>query len=676
MKKVLIVLGIVVIGAAAAAYFYSKSAKLAIDSILPAQPLVYVNVSDIEKRLAEFQKTKLWRKVSKIDGAMLLEKSGASAQDIVGYEKFVKGFTSSLSNPLLAKMFGQEVALAIYPGSSVKTPQEAVSGTLLVTRLKPEAKFIEFVSSLYAKMDKKIVTSQDKYKNLDVTTLELDKGFNIVYVQIKDLLVIGFDKKQVTAAIDVSSRSAASLAGDSDYRATFNQLFKPAHTFIYADMRACAKAFESSVEAISKLSGTGSAQARQAEEMRAFQKFSGFRTIGVSMTDGDVDKSKFVVLFDKTKLEPIIAKTYSVKPIQNTTARFIPKESLWYQWSCFDPKVTWESFMSDEPFSPQANRGPAPADIVKGIEGALNLSIEKDVIGAIGNEGGNALINIDLNGPFPVPGIMLFVKVNNKAEFEKLITSLLEKNNFPTSVEDYKNKNIKYAVLPFGENLQPGFCFLDNYFLIATSHKVLKSCIDAQENQAASLLSDKDFQSVNFGLTDRANGVNFIKVSALLERLKGVGDWYVGLATLIASSSQSYQKAGEMNAQLLKDAIAKLETELADMESKEAALKKELAASALNTTDSVEKQAALDALGKEIRSVKQALDNNKTELVKLSSTQAPAARKDMDPKLLKLYMDELVYPILEGLKMIKAVSSVATFKDNMVESLSYTKISN
>lgn len=50
------------------------------------------------------------------------------------------------------------------------------------------------------------------------------------------------------------------------------------------------------------------------------------------------------------------------------------------------------------------------------------------------------------------------------------------------------------------------------------------------------------------------------------------------------------------------------------------------------------------------------------------------AKRKIDPSLVKFYLDEAVYPILDGLKTIKAMGSVTIFKENSIEVTSYSKL--
>ena len=111
------------------------------------------------------------------------------------------------------------------------------------------------------------------------------------------------------------------------------------------------------------------------------------------------------MLFDKTKMDLTLARSYSFKPQKNSTIDFVPKDIIAYQWSnCFDAGLSWDNFKQQLSKTPQRfPQGVSPEEIIAGIEQGLGINIEYDIIPALGNETGGFLSGINLQGPVPVP---------------------------------------------------------------------------------------------------------------------------------------------------------------------------------------------------------------------------------------------------------------------------------
>ncbi|MDP2923478.1 MAG: DUF3352 domain-containing protein [Candidatus Omnitrophota bacterium] len=682
MKKIVIIFLAAILFLGIGIYYYkAKIAKLEIESIIPANPVLYLHVRDIEKRLDKFKTTKLWRNINNIDVEYLMKKSGVAEDKIEQYRKFNSEFSKFASGLLLEKFFGQEIAVAVYPiagnitGFNSEAMRDIASNIILVTRVKPEAEFIDFIRKIYGKFDKQTVTKYEKYQKHEITIIEIKDNFNIAYVKIKDLLVIGLGKRGVSDCLDVLNRLKTPISQDKDFISTIEQLPKPAETLAYVNLKALLPGMKNL--AVSSLKSDNKNLQSSASALRNFSKLEGFKTLGFASVAGKIPKSKFIFTFDKNKLDPLLIKTYSVKPQLNNTINFVPKGIIGYQWACFDPKGYWESLKKEMPGQyPGSPAMPSPAQVIDGIQNTLGVDIEGGIIPALGNEAGGLLSDINLSGPFPIPELVFFIKVNNKGAIEAVLNSLIAKGNLQTRSENYQNKNISYILLPFGASLQPAYCFLDNYLLISTSNKLLQDCIDASKDKAKSLLANTDFQAINLGLTDKGNSLFFLKPDLLFDKMKKIGEWFIGWASIMSANADAYQKQMQENLNLAEKQIQDEESKLKNLKDKQQMLKEEIdniKGQDLRVTD---KESELSKTEAQIRAKQDNVDFARKELEKreeeFKKTNEYLAKRRIDPSLVKLYLDEAAYPILEGLESFKAFGSITIFKENAIETLSYS----
>ena len=683
MKKIAIaVFAVLLVLVGAFFYYQAKTAKLAIEDVLPADAAVYARVSNLEKNLNELKQTKLWRNIKNIDIEKVMKKSGASSDDVKQYREFTENMSSFVSGILLNKFFGQEVAVAVYPvklnpDNFSKAFLEAASGIVVVTRISSDAQFIELVTKVYQKLDKKIVVTSEKYEGKEITIIKVNDNVNIAYTKIKDLLVISLDKKTIFASLDTYAKRKPSLGQDGSYLSTTAQLPKQPESITYAN-------FKMLISGMQQLNELASANSKEPNryEIQGLEKFTGFEGIGIASVGGKIAKNKMVVTFNKNLMDPTLAKTYSLKPVVNSSIHFIPKNIIGYQWTCFDPELYWESFKNDAPQTKSYAKGDMPpvssSEVIKGIESALGVSIEKDIVPVLGNESGALLSDINLNGPVPIPELVIFVKVKDKEAVKNIFSKALQKNNIPVEEEEYQGKKIKYIPSPLGVSLQPAYCLVDDYLLISTSNNLIKACLDAYGDKANSLLANVDFESFKLNFNEKNISIFFLDANLLLERLKGVGDWTVGWVSLLHSRRVAFMKEAEKELNDFKAAIQDDEAQLKVLKAKQESMKAEANTPKGQSSSDIAKNTELVELENQIKAKEENLILDKDELeekeIRFDGMVKKNVQQDIDPGLVKFYLDEVVYPIMDGLKIIKATASVTNFKENTVETVSYYNV--
>lgn len=664
MKRVIVIVltAILVLILGIGVYYRIKITKLSIEKVLPADAMCYLRISDIEKSLEEFKTTQLWRNVRDINVELLLEKSGLTEDNIEQYRNFKSEFFGFMTELLFDNFFGQEIALALYPCKidTVEDPDallDIASNIILVTRIKTEVKFIEFISKAYNKFGQKFQIREEEYRGHQLTIIEPAGKINIAYVKIKDLLVIGVGEKAARSCLDVIGKDRRSLAQDKVYISTRSSLPVASQTIAFGNLESLFSNLRQLINAIpeGKPEDKKEIMAQKAQMLKTFDETAGLKTIGAASVSGRIEEFQTTLFFDKSKMDPFFAKAYSFKPQKNSTINFVPKEIIGYQWSnCFDAEMQWESLQRQLSMNSEAlPQDKKPADITAGIDDVLGMSLEHDIIPALGNEIGGMLLNINLEGPIPIPELVFFVKLNDISVIEKLIKSLVEKTVFSLQSEDYKNTHIKYILLPFGNSLQPGYCcLLDEYLLIATRRESLRKSIDALTEKSMSLLANKDFQAVNFALTDENNAVFFLKTEALLNKIRHICEWGVSWYSLMAANLEAYQQKAEQDLDNLETAIRIKEQEL-ELLRANAAL-----------------QANIEVKEEEINLAKKNLEEMEQTLEDMTQ-KSPAGK--MDVSLIRLYLDELVYPVLDGLKSHKAFGVRSIFSENMLITESFSK---
>jgi hypothetical protein len=90
--------------------------------------------------------------------------------------------------------------------------------------------------------------------------------------------------------------------------------------------------------------------------------------------------------------------------------------------------------------------------------------------------------------------------------------------------EKMNGAKINYLVLPFGNDLQPSYAFMEDFFIVSTNRGLIKNMINAAKN-GKSIAAGQAFAYVNKGLTDNNNIISFVKIDRLIDRIIDIFEW-------------------------------------------------------------------------------------------------------------------------------------------------------
>ncbi|MEA3560711.1 MAG: DUF3352 domain-containing protein, partial [Candidatus Omnitrophota bacterium] len=313
MKKIIfIVLAVTLILSLGIGIYYLRISGLPIEKVLPEGAAFYINISDIEKSREEFKSTRLWKNIKDIDIETLLEKSGLTSEQITRYKKGVSELFSFKAELLLNEFFGRELTLAVYPIEQIlvgpEMIQDAVSKIILVSRIKPKAKFIEFCYRLANKFGRKIQVEYEKYKGYEITIVKLKDNLSLAYTTVGDLLIISLSKKQISICLDVVTKDKPSFYQDKEYIFTKSKLPSSARTVVYNNLEVFFSNFRRFVEA--SFTSQENIDKQKSEILRSLDKMTGFKATGFASIPGKISKIKAVSILELSKIDPVVAKFY------------------------------------------------------------------------------------------------------------------------------------------------------------------------------------------------------------------------------------------------------------------------------------------------------------------------------------------------------------------------------
>lgn len=687
MKKLIVIfLCIAVVGIGVGVFLQVTKIGSSIEDILPQEPIVYVQLRDVERNMEEIALMPFWRAISNIDYDLLIEKSALTDQQSVFVNLIRKQFSEVLTNPLAKKLFGREVAFAIYlPGGDIdlfsqeikdlgpKIAEKLLSGLFLVTRIDPDIQFAEFISRFFNQRGANISKGQVEYKGEVIHTITLvDVGMKFGIVRLGDLLVIGVGETAARASVDVSQKSKPALAKSSQFSRIRSTFLDSSGAVGFFDFETFLTLMKSQVGGFIGSGGEGDEDAMtQSQWEDILEKTSGFEAIAFSSQVAPFMRFNGSLLFDPKKLSDEYASIYTCPSQKNETINFVPKEVLGYQWSnCFQLDHYWRQIKKE------MTRIEASASKVDEFEEKIGLSIEDDILPTFGDEIGGYVSDIQMGGFFPIPKLLFFVEIKNRSKAEYLLGRLKDHPFAMFRDEKYKGIPIKYLALPLGESLQPGYCFLDDYLLIATSRQLLKDSIDASGNAAISLAANPDFREVNFGLTDKNRSVQFFKVGKIVEKVKGIVGWSNRWMASKERKAQAFQVGSEKPLEEARASIVVKESELKEIRDSIIILEDDIWNLNSKGEDVSVKEAQLSELKNQVEAKQLEIAGEQERSEELEKIIQENEENAPDSALRQIYLDEVAYPILDSLKSIDSFGLRVTSGKNTLEASAFLKIGN
>jgi len=662
-KKIIVLLSILVVIAGIGVYYYRvRLAKLPIERVTPARPLFYLHIYDVGERIKEIKSTKLWQNIKKIDVEELLEKSKFSQEQIEQYRNFKKNFSNFLSTLFWDKFFGEEIAFVVYSSAKITDlKNKSFLSLVVITRIKPEAEFLEFIYKLN-KGNLKI--DYEKYKKKKITLVRLPHKFNFAYTKIKDLIIISPDKKILYSFWDVFLKKEFSLSSDRSFLSLKKNLFPSSYFLGYWDVNRLVNVIKK------KLVTAFPDETRR--NLKILKSWRSIEKVGFALTkENNLYKGRVVYFFNNNLLSPYYANIYTTKPEKNYTLRFIPQDVISYSWSnWFDLKRLGEHLLQEvRRRSEREGISFEKADFPKNIEEVIGSFFGvkiKNINEIIGREIGGYVYNIDTEGIFPIFEFLIFIEVKNKNIVEKMINNWVKKAKltiFPTNYEGFK---INYFSSP---NLNGCYCFMDRFILISLFPKLIKKSIDVYGKKTASLKENLLFKKIKFQLSGENNMVSYLNTKVFLQKIKELCRWGINWISFLRLGMMTQKKALINQVGEIEKNINEANLKIQKLGEEYQSLKKEIEELKNQGKSISSKEEELRKLDRERRGEerrkREMLEELRKKEKKLKEIENYFWNK-WDLSLVNFYLKKVIYPLIDGLKEIKAEFSRTVFKKGVI----------
>ncbi|MDO8581152.1 MAG: hypothetical protein Q7S13_06705, partial [Candidatus Omnitrophota bacterium] len=668
MKKILlIVVGCLVLaGAGWGVYHFVLQKKLLVEDVLTQQPIFYGKITDLEKNLQEFIASPFGQAVQKINFKLLLDQSKMDSKQQEAIVKNIAALYDPNVQFIIKQLFSQEVALAAYstdidfsslramsPAQRVEEVARIFENIVVVTRLKPSAQAIEVMSQVISQTGEDVTRDTQEYNKHSIDVITFKKAnVDLYYTRLQDLLVFGVgSRKPVEKALDVVAKTIPSLSKDTAFQALKPYNVAGAMNVGYMDLVKIMTGVQQAAAEFVKTSVPEDQRSQAQRQLNeTFEQFQGLTHLTYSYKGGPLAQGNLNLFSSSPTGEGLPG--FACMPVENQTLRFIPKEIVGYNWNtCLRLNNYWGQWKQaqDEAQERQAAATTQGEKIpgeqtAETIEDFLGMSIEDDILPAIGDEFGGYLAGIKTGKMFPIPQLLLFLRVNDRAKVEAILTKMMGQDFLVMQQENYANVTINSAALPLGGDIQPSYCFLGDYLLVGINRQVLKDSLDVVADPALSLPEADDFKILNMAATGKNLHMVFLKPPLLIQQIKNlletVNQWI---------SAQEDQRAAFLSgSQRRLDDINKeidfQQSEAKQFQTQATALADAIQALRSQTLDTTVQQQELTQLEGKIDQAHKAIEGHQEQRQQLEKIIGEYKQQMMPPEKRRLLLDEVLVP--------------------------------
>ena len=614
-------------------WLWSQRPGLPVEAVLPSNPLVFARLTHVQEHINQAIHSDFGKNIAAIDLPDVLNRNNFSSKDISDLRRWQKGLVRFWDNPLTKKFLGKEVAVEVLRNNSSYQ-------VFVALRLTLSTRIIELLGQLSHQWGDGISIKQEKYQGRVINHILLKKqGLGLAYVRIRDLVVIAPEPLgHLEEVVDVYQHRHDSLQGDPSFNFVRQNAYPSGDGLVFVNPNFFF------------IPGLQTAA---------------FPVCGLSYMPGAVSKYKMIVGLDEKQMSLGMRKIFDCPAVSNDTLKLVPDNAIFYNWGiCYDFDQSWAVAKKGLEKDP-----PLAREIYKfkhKVEKHFDINIRRDVLPVLGHEIGGYLTDVDMQGPYPFPRFLVFVKIQDRAGAQRLLDKFTQHPVTELYNEEYNHVGIHYISLSLGANMDPGYCFMGDYLLVATSRQLLKRSIDAYNDSLRSIVSDDAVGQFSLANGGKFHSVTLMKTSELSRRAQDFLGWVDKYLSGQVSMAAAYKEDGDNKKKELDEAIINKKAELVLAQKKLNQLK-ETSLSNVSLEDSTLVNGAIENLSREEDSIREDIANYKEQKENLTSLLDNYALGAQAAKLAMYNMENVVSPVLKGLESIDAQAVTVRFSDKILE---------
>jgi hypothetical protein len=645
MKKIIIWTFSIFLAMVLGFWVWSQRPGLPVERVLPSHPLVFARLEHVQAHIESVINSDFGKNIAAINLPDVLNRNHFSPKDISDLKRWQKDLGGSWNNPLIKKFLGKEAALAVFR-------RDGSYQVFVTLRLTFSTRIAEAIGQFFHHWGDDVTIRRQKYQGRVINHILFKKqGLAVAYVRIRDLLVVTFESLgNLEEVVDVYQHKHDCLQDDPSFNFVRQNSYPLADGLAYINLNRFSDIWRSEMD--SKLTLLG-------------YQAAAFPVYGLSYMPGAVSKYKILVGLDEKYMPSGMRKVFDCPALSNDTLKLVPVDAIAYNWGgCYDFEQSWG--LAKQRLEGNPSLAQAILKFKNRLEEHFHINIKRDVLPLLGHEIGGYLTDVDLQGTYPYPRFLVFVKIQDRLTAKHLLDKLTLDPATALQSEEYHHVDIHYISLSPGANMDPGYCFLDDYLLVATSRQLLKRSIDAYHDSFRSIVSDNTIEQFSLVNGEKFHSVTLMKTAELSRRAQDFLGWIDKYLSGQVSMAAAYKQDGDNKKQELDQAIADKSVELVLAQKKLTQLKS-TSLSVAYLEDPVFVDGAIKNLNREEQSIRGDIAHYIEEKADLSRLLDNYALGAQAAKLTMYNMENIVSPVLKSLESINAQAVTVRFGDKILE---------
>ena len=606
---------------------------LPVDRVLPSHPLVFARLEHAQEHINQAINSDIGKNIAAIDLPDVLNRNNFPPKDINDFQYWQKDLARFWNNPLIKKFLDREAAVAIYR-------KDSSYQVFVAVRLTFSTRMVELLGQLSHHWPEGVSVRQQKYQGRVINHVSFKRqGVGLAYVRIRDLLIIAPGTSgRLEEVVDTYQHKHGSLQDDPSFNFVCRNAYPSGDGLLFVNLNLFS--------------------------IPGFQT-AAFPVYGLSYMPGTVSKYKMMLGLDEKYMSSGIRKVFACPALNNDTLKFVPDNAIVYNWGgCYDFQQSWA--MAKQRLEENPSLAQGIYKFKHKLEKHFDINIRKDVLPVLGREIGGYLTDVDMQGNYPFPRLLVFVKIQDRPAAQRLLDKFTQNPVTELYREEYNHVDIHYVSLPLGANMDPGYSFLGDYLLVATSRQLLKKSIDAYNDSLRSIVSDDAVEQLGLAKGEKFRSVTLMKTAELSRRAQDFLGWVDKYLSGQVSMAAAIKQDGDNKKKELDEAIADKRTELVLAQKKLTRLK-ETSLSGASLEDPVLVNGAIANLSREEDSIRDDIVNYKEQKEDLSRQLNNYALGAQAAKLTMYNMENVVSPVLKGLESINAQAVTVRVGDKILE---------
>jgi len=338
---------------------------------------------------------------------------------------------------------------------------------------------------------------------------------------------------------------------------------------------------------------------------------------------------------------------------------FVPEDMIGYHWNtCFDANDFIVKIKDNISQRYQLQENPPVEAQVNGFHESLVPVLE-----TFGDEMGGYLQDVNLEGLYPIPQALLFFKVKEEGEIKTVLDNVLNQPFFSAETEDHLGVTIHYSDTPFGEVLQPAYCFLDEYLFISMNTSLIKMSLDSYFEEDSSLAEEEWVKTFGFDFDKPMGAMQSVKIRDLTEEITAILEWFDASMESRDNQGNAFRDGSERSLKDAKDSVVQMNQELIQLQEQYSSTEESywnLKEQGINVS---QKQIELANLRTQIEEKEKLIVSGQEKVSEMEEIVGGYDEQYISKEMREKLLNQIAYPLLDCLRTFEAFGSRLIFTD-------------